>query len=380
MWGFSVGRVMSHFVSKVWRVLALCFAVVLSAPAQTMVSGTVGADRWDVRGGPARYLPDYSTPRPWSATSGWARLTVQHAADTEVGTLTLTGQGHMSQVTGNRVDRLDADLRLSDASGVRAGMLPYRVSWCRSYDNRSPWLSEPDAFCRFSGLNEVSQGAFGVQGYHSQLVGSWLIDSMAGVYRPMIDGQNDKLGPYVPVGPTVAHRAHGVSVNALHLDTGIQARAGWLRTSQDQDDTKPGGFQRQLRYDTLYLAAEGNVLPWLDVRGSFSAYLGDQVNGVNPFKFDGRSVTVEAIAEPAPGHSLAVGWSRYSNRTTYGLHTVNLQRLVVPTVSAAWRFDLPAGWWGVVQYTRTDDNLTSRTGAVTKRGGSAIGLRVARAF
>lgn len=369
-------------VSNGVRGMALFLAVMFCLPlsAQTMLSGTVGADRWAIQGGPARYLPDYSTPKAWSDLAGWARLTVQHVVDTDVGVLTVTGQGQMHQVTGNRLDRLDADLRIGEFSGVRGGMLPYRVSWCRTYDNRSPWMAEPDAFCRFSGLNEVSQGAFGVQGYHSAVAGNWLLDGMVGAYRPMIDGQNDKLGPYVPVGPTVSHQAAGASLNALHLPTGIQARAGWLRTSQDQDDDKPSGYQRRLRYDTLYLAAEGNVRPWLDLRASLSAYVGDQVNAVNPFKFDGRSVTLEAIAEPAPGHTLAFAWSRYVNRTTYSLQTVNLQRLRVPTVSAAWRFELPQGWYGVLQYTKTDDDLTSRTGVQTLRHGSAVGLRVAKAF
>lgn len=369
-------------VSKVLRGFALVFFALLAVPAwaQTVITGTVGADRWDINGGPARYLPDYSTPKEWTKMAGWARIQLQHTVDTDIGALTFTGQGQMHQVTGNRIDRLDADLRLSEASGVRAGMLPYRVSWCRTYDNRSPWLSEPDAFCRFSGLNEVSQGAFGVQAYHSEVMGGWLVDGMAGVYRPLVDGQNDKLGPYVPVGPNLSHTAHGASVNALHLATGIQARAGWLQTAQDQRDDTPNGYNRLFRYDTLYLAAEGNVTPWLDLRASLSAYVGDQINAVNPYKFDGRSATLEVIAEPAPGHTVAVGWSRYENKTTYTRHTVNLQRLVVPTLSVAWRFELPAGWWGVLQYTRTDDDLTNRTGVNTMRSGSAAGLRIAKAF
>lgn len=380
----------------VWRVLLgacllfwLCVASLVAscmpstAHAQDVTfTGTIGADAWHISGGPARYLPDYSTPEPWRSTSAWARGSVQTRLDTEAGPLTLTAQGQKHQVNGSRVDRLDADLRLTDASGVRVGVLPYRISWCRTYDNRSPWLAEPDAFCRFSGLNELATGAFGSQVYHSALLAGWLVDSMAGVYRPSVDGQVQGLGPYTSVGPTVLHTAHGASVNALHLASGIQTRAGWLRTRQTQDDTTgaKGAYQRRLEYDSYYLAAEGNVSPQLEVRASLAGYLGEQVNPANLYGWDGRSATLEAIYKPAPGHSLALGYSRYRNATDYAADTIHRQRLSVPSTSLAWRFDLPAGWWAVLQWTRTDDDYTSRKGVQTVRAGEAVGARIAKSF
>lgn len=387
---------MSRFVSNlsvraVWRImlaLSLGFwvgvaAIVASctaspAKAQTVTFGSAGLDVWDIHGGPARYLPDYSTTKPWRNASGWAKATVQHELKDTIAPIVLTAQGQTHQVNGTRVDRLDADVRLSEETGLRVGVLPYRISWCRTYDDNSPWMAEPDAFCRFAGLSEISQGAFGAQTYWSDIAGGWLIDAMAGIYRPTVDGQNDKLGPYVSVGPTVMHKAHGASVNALHLATGIQARAGWLRTRQHQDSSA-GSYQRSMAYDSYYLAAEGNVARSVDLRVSLAGYLGSQTNPASPYDWDGRSLTLEAIWKPVHGHSIALGVSRYSNRTTYPKDP-NLQNLIVPSTSLAWRFDLPAGWWGVVQATHTGDDYTTRTGANTQRAGTAIGARIARSF
>lgn len=361
----------------VWTLFAvLCIA---SGPAHaTTATGTVGVDAWDTPNQQVRYLPNYSTPNAWRSVGAWARGTVQHEHATDIGPLTLTAQARASQVEGTRVDRLDADLRLRPGAGVRLGVLPYRLAWCRTYDNRSPWLSEPDAFCRYSGLNEVAQGAFGAQAYASTLAAGWLIDGMAGVYRPQVDGQTQTLGPYKSVGPTVLHRAHGASVNALHLGTGIQARAAWLHTQQHQDSSA-GSYQRRLDYDTLYAALEGNLTHQLDLRASVSQYSGDQTNPALPYHWLGRSTTLEAIYRPAPGHSVALGLSEYVNRTTYA-KPPNGQIVRVPTKSLAWRFDLPDNWYGVAQITHSQDTATTRQGATTATSGQAFGLRLAKAF
>jgi len=374
----TVWRVLIAISLTFWAGVACLLATCLPAQAQTTVTGAVGADAWLVPSAQVRYLPNYSPPNEWLSVGAWVRGTLQHEQNTDIGALTLTAQAKASQVEGTRVDRLDADLRVLPGAGVRVGVLPYRLSWCRGYDTRSPWLSEPDVFCRFAGLNEVSEGAFGGQAYMSGIAGNWLLDGMAGVYRPMVDGQNDSLGPYKAVGPTVLHHAHGASLNALHLGTGIQARAAWLHTRQHQDSSA-GSYQRRLAYDTLYAALEGNVSQQVDLRASVSQYSGDQLNPANLYGWVGRSTTLEAIYRPAPGHSVALGVSEYVNRTTYA-KPPNGQIVRVPTASIAWRFDLPDQWHGMAQITHSQDTATTRQGASTSATGTAYGLRLAKSF
>jgi hypothetical protein len=356
--------------------LALLATLATPLRAQTVI--TTGVDAWHIGHGPARYLPDYAPTEPWKPVAAWGSISTQHRTDTAMGMLTLSLQARAHQVAGQRIDRLDADLRLTDATGLRLGVLPYRMSWCRTYDARSPWIAEPDAFCRFAGLNEISQGAFGTQAYTSTQTGGWLIDGMAGVYRPMIDGQNDKLGPYVSVGPTVLHHTRGISLNALHLATGLQLRAGWLQTLQHQN-SNAGSFQRRMDYDTRYLAAEANLTPATSVRASLSAYVGNQINPAQLYGWHGQSTSIELAHRPAPGHTLALGLSRYTNDTTY-VRAPHHQRLDVPSASVAWRADLPGGFYSVVQASHTEDDNRPRTGPATLRTGTAIGLRVGRIF
>lgn len=344
------------------------------ARADTTTSVTVGADYWGSPSEPARYLPGYASPRFKSLTP-WVRGQIQHRTDTDLGPITLTATGRTDPEHQGRIDRLDADLRMGQG-GVRVGILPYRLTWCRA--DGGPWMSEPDAFCRFSGLNEVAEGAFGVQAYRSTVAGGFLIDGMAGVYRPLVDGQNDKLGPFVAVGPTVKHQAHGASVNAIHLGTGIEARAGWIRTAQDQD-SDAGSYQRRMRYDSYYLGLQGNVTKQLDVRASLSGYVGDQINPALLLDWDGKSKTLELIYKPDSTQSIAAGLSRYTNVTTYA-KPPNGQKLQVDSLSIAWRKDWPMGFYTVLQASRSLDDATTRRGVRTERAGTAYGVRLAKVF
>lgn len=356
--------------------LALAFGTAMAtlARAETTTSITVGADAWHSPTDPARYLPGYSSPG-YKPVTPWVRGQLQHRTDTPIGPIALTLAGQTDPEHQGRISRLDVDLRIGPG-GVRVGMLPYRLSWCRA--DGGPWMSEPDAFCRFSGLKEISEGAFGLQAYRSDLIAGTLIDTMAGVYRPLIDGQNTKLGPFVPVGPTVHHHAHGISVNAVHLATGIEARAAWLRTRQNQDSST-GSYQRRLVYDSYYLAGQGHIAPRLDLRASLSGYVGDQTNPALPFGWDGRSKTLELIYKPASAQSIALGLSRYTNITTYAAPP-NGQRLQVDSLSAAWRRDWPRGISTTLQAIRSLDSATTRRLVLTEREGNALGLRLAKTF
>lgn len=345
-----------------------------AARADTTTSVAVGVDFWQSPSDPARYLPGYASP-DFKPVKPWVRAQIQHRIDTDIGIITLTATGQTDPENKGRVDRLDADIKLGHW-GVRAGILPYRVSWCRA--DGGPWIAEPDAFCRFSGLKEISEGAAGVQAYRSFVAGGFLVDGMTGLYRPMIDGQNERLGPYVSVGPTVKHQAHGASANAIHLATGIETRAGWLRTAQDQD-SDAGSYQRRLRYDSYYLSTQGNVSQRLDLRASLSGYVGHQINPALPYQWDGRSHTLELIYRPDGAQSIAAGLSRYTNVTTYSAPP-NGQRLQVDSISLAWRADWPMGVSTTVQATRSTDDSTTRRGVHTERQGNAYGLRVAKVF
>lgn len=352
----------------------------MSTAHATTATAIAGVDAWQTPTGQVRYLPNYSLPegKEWSAGSYWLKATVQHEISTDLAPITLTAQGQYNSLIGHRIDRLDASMRVTSNTGLRMGVLPYKTSWCRTYDANSPWMAEPDAFCRFHGLNEMAQGAFGAQAYTSGIAAGWLVDGMVGIYRPEVDGQDKGLGPYVKVGPNTLHKKVGASANALHLSTGIQTRLAWLNTLQNQK-SNAGGYERQLDYNTLYAAVEGNATKALALRLSLAAYVGNQNNPAFPYAWDGQSKTLEAIYKPAASHSIAFGLSRYTNITTYA-KAPNNQRLQVDSQSIAWRTDWPHGLHTVLQATRSTDDATTRAGVATARAGSAVGFRIAKTF
>jgi hypothetical protein len=357
---------------------ALCTALAAPTAQAIEVTGVIGVDAWHVPStSPARYAPNYSTAKDWRSTSAWASATARHTEQTSVGGITITATGRSHQLEGERIDRLDVGLLADNGLGVRVGILPYRVSWCNPL-GEGPWMLEPDAYCRFHGLREVAQGAFGAQAHATTIAGGWLIDGMAGAYRPNVDGQDDKLGPYVAVGPTVLHRKHGISANAMHLASGLQLRAGWLHTQQHQDSST-GGFQRQMAYAMGYLAADMPVATATTIRLSVNTNQGKQGNPAGPYQWRGQSTTVEAHHKPAPGHTIALAWSRYRNDTTYPA-APNGQFVDVPSWSIAWRTDWQNGWATTVQATQTQDTSATRRGVLTERSSAAFGLRTMRMF
>ena len=349
--------------------------LLVALPAFADNSVTVGMDSW-TNHDQARYLPSYSQ-NDWHQNN----LFIKANGSYQSGDARYSYAYRNDQVNGATLDRLDIDYRLADSTGVRVGVLPYRTSWCRTYEQNNPFIAEPDAFCRFSGLNEISRGAFGTQAYHSFIGESWIVDTMVGVYRPNVDGQNKTLGPYVPVGANTVHKAHGAAINALSLETGLNARFGWLNTEQIQVDQtgakKP--YDRRLTYDTYYFGLERGIIENLELRATVAAYIGDQNNPANLYHWDGQSKTIEAIYSLTQNQTLAFGLSEYVNKTTYGAEPLK-QRLIVKSQTIAWRINLPDNWHLTAQYLKTNDDYKTRSLIQTVRTGDTFGLQLAKTF
>ena len=335
----------------------------------------VGLDAWQVPQKQVRYMPNYNTANPWQSVGQF----VTAKGDWTYGKAKFSASGKMDSISGSSIDRLDVDYSFG-SYGVRAGIVPYRVSWCRTYDSNSPYIQEADAFCRSPILNEISRGAAGVQAYKSWLEGDYLLDSMVGYYDPLIDNQDKSLGPYKQVGPTVGSQKFGGSLNLMKLSTGTQVRISYLHSRLLQNDTSPTGFQRHLEYDTLYIATETTFYDKLQIRASWAAYLGEQINNRNLYEWTGTSSTLEGVYAITPQDSLAIAASYYDNITEYASKPGKLQSLNVPSYTAAWRHNFDDGYFGILQLTQSIDDYTLTTGANTTKEGVALGLRLGKVF
>lgn len=361
-----------------WIIAIVLVSLTLNQEAKADITLQTGIDYWKVPNEQVRYLPNYNTQEPWRKTEQWMKGIGSH----QVGRFKFTLAGKITSLNGSRIDRADVDYSFG-SWGLRAGVLPYRVSWCRTYDNSSPWISETDAFCRSPILNEISNGAAGLQTYRSDLWGGYLIDSLVGIYRPMIDDQDKSLGPYKKVGETVKHNKYGASINIMHLESGNQIRAAWLHTDLNQNDDRDGiahPYQRQLKYETYYLAGEAAIMPSLTARLSGAAYIGTQNNSYYPYQWNGTSVTLEGIYQATDRDTLALGVSRYTNDTNYDKVPNKTQTLVVPNISIAWRHNFEDGYFGIIQATKSKDDYTTVRDENTFREGSAVGVRLGKVF
>lgn len=355
----------------IFSVLMLAFIVDAHADNQIVV----GLDSWQVPDKQVRYMPNYNTANKWQSVSQF----VTAKGEWTYGKAKFSASGKMDSISGSSIDRLDIDYAFG-SYGVRAGIVPYRISWCRTYDADSPYIQEADAFCRSPVLNEISRGAAGVQAYKSWLEGDYLIDSMIGYYNPLIDNQDKSLGPYKAVGPTVESNKFGGSVNMMKLSTGTQVRLSYLHSTLKQNDTLSSGFQRHLEYDTLYIATESTWLERLQIRASWAAYLGNQLNIRNPYEWTGTSATIEGVYSVTPQDTIAVAASYYDNVTEYVTSKGKLQNLSVPSYTVAWRHRFDDGYFGILQLTQSTDDYTTLSQVNTYKEGVAFGLRLGKVF
>lgn len=337
----------------------------------------VGLDGWQVPDKQVRYLPNYNPANPWQSTSQF----ITAKGSFTYGQAKFSGSAKMDSVNGSSISRLDVDYNLG-AYGFRVGILPYRVSWCRTFDADSPWITEADAFCRSPILNEISRGAAGVQTYKSWLAGDYLIDGLVGYYQPMIDNQDHSLAAYKAVGRTVESDKYGVSVNVMQLSTGSQIRASWLHNwlVQNDDTGSRSAYQRRMDYDTYYLAGETTVKERLTVRLSIAAYVGDQTNPAYLYNWLGTSTTLEGLFAITPKDTLAGAVSNYTNDTKYAQTPNKVQTLKVPSYSLSWRHNFDEGYFGIVQATYSGDNYKLTNGTLTEKEGVAVGLRLGKVF
>jgi hypothetical protein len=368
-------RVFSLAVLGFFCFVFLMIAYVSVARAESQI--VVGLDGWQVPDKQVRYLPNYNPANPWQSTSQF----ITAKGSFTYGQAKFSGSAKMDSVSGSSISRLDVDYNLG-TYGFRIGVLPYRISWCRTFDADSPWITEADAFCRSPILNEISRGAAGLQAYKSWLKGDYLIDGLIGFYQPMIDNQDHSLAAYKAVGRTVESDKYGVSVNVMQLSTGSQIRASWLHNyiAQNDDTGSHTAYQRRMDYDTYYLAGETTVKESLTVRLSVAAYVGSQTNPYYPYDWLGTSTTLEGIYAITPKDTIAGAVSNYTNDTKYAQTPNKVQTLNVPSYSVAWRHNFDDGYFGVLQATQSVDDYTLTSGANTLKEGVAVGLRLGKVF
>lgn len=204
-------------------------------------------------------LPDFSPASDYQKTAAWATIFADYAPSNQ---LKLTVKALHNQAFGTRLDELSADYVLPNRVGFRAGVLDYKMSWCKDYEADNPWIQDPNQFCSSPENKNVAGAAPGVQIYGKHSVNGYLIQSLAGFYNAKAWGYSDLENgrrTFVKTQPTLANHKYGASINILNPLTATEYRISWLHSDiveSPEYPWSPGNNHSQQRNDTLYLAAQ----------------------------------------------------------------------------------------------------------------------------
>jgi hypothetical protein len=366
------------------RVLTKAVAfIILSTAPLIGLAGTrakVGVDYWKIKEPETqtRYFPNYAPTEPWKSTSAWIAVNSSDYLSPQV-SYSIQAQHH--EVDGVYVSRAYLDWRVSGLTGARVGVLPYRMSNCQQYGDKSVWIKETDALCKYPGLNEISQGSFGVQVYGSSVVKNWVVDYSIGAFAPKVDGQDTKLGPYKKVGETLSHDKVVASVSGVHLPSGVEIKAGVSFTDMSQRDDRPvaSPYTRHLKYTSWFLSGEGYLTSKWTVSVSGSGYIGEQLHPRSLYSFNATNLSAETSYRVTPRDRVSVGVGKYANITTYA-GSINKQVLEVPSTTVSWRHSFDKGMQLKVQYMEGSDDYLTRSLTRTYSKNRALGVQVSYSF
>lgn len=352
------------------RSLALFVSSLLSLNcAAAEVVGNIGVSHWsysNAQEAVPRYMPNYSYD-----SNVQNIYTINYGITQSFNRVNLAVELNADSLGEARVGRAELAYQFSKV-GASIGILPFRVSQCRKFDSNNIWIAEPDNFCRFNGLNEISSSAAGIQLWNSSYVNGYTVDYQIGYYKPTIDNQDKKLNVYLPIGENVLHNKYGFSVRASG-DTS-QFSFGFLRSHQEQESLTT--YARRLHYDTYYLGIEKSISDFT-FRATAAAYLGENVQVDMTY----RAVSRTAELSYKIGNKITTGCflAKYTNETLYvrGPETrfSGSQYLSVPSYGCTVRLDLDRHYL-IVQALHTNDDFRSVNNVYTNRSGDAIGIKL----
>lgn len=139
------------------------------------------------------------------------------------------------QAKGLRVDEAMVQHNISPSFGIRAGVVNYKTSWCRTYEPDNGWIREVETVCLTKSLSDVLGGAPGAQVFTSNTWGNYLVQNQIGIYRPLAFNYAPReFGNYTPSPNFQVDSNHklGFNINVLNLDKAFEARLSYIRANQ----------------------------------------------------------------------------------------------------------------------------------------------------
>lgn len=278
-------------------------------------------------------MPDGALRWPYRDISPWMTMQANYQVTPQLGVM---GKFQANQAFGGRIDELAINYAVSPLLGLRAGVVDYKLSWCKDYELNNAWIQDPNQFCSDILNKRMTAAGPGFQAYLNFPVGKYQVQTLAGVYSPKIfsydDMENGRNGNYLTYElPTQKNDKFGLALNVLDLSTGTEIRASWLYTGL-QLSVDPMLYPKTLgptdkqEDNTIYLAVEKPLTHKL----SASLYLTRSLKVVdtsyrlfNPNNYfietwtNLSGATAEVSYIPAPSHRLMFAFSKYEGIKRY---------------------------------------------------------------
>jgi len=331
-------------------------------------------------------LPDANTQWHYRPVSPWMRLTSNIRLNAN---LEANIKVRADQLMGAHVDIAHVDWSPSPYLGVRAGVVNFNTNWCRTYDVDSPWIAEPDAFCRRNDNMRINNAAPGLQAYTNTFWGEYQMQTIVGIYRPMLFSYDTKeFGfNYRKLRENFQYLSNqkvSAAVNFLHLQTGSQWRLGVMRSAQaGQYSPRLTADDRARRnsIDNVYLGVDTYLRPSLRLRYSASRFASkDYYDELLVLQDRDKFDSLELIYEGTASNLLAWGWSKVHvaasvDDAAFNRKIDDYYKAIVSSQFLSWRHQWGKGIHSIVQWTHV---LQTNGYFGNRRSGSgdAVGVRL----
>jgi hypothetical protein len=303
------------------------------------------------------------------------------------------------QSQGLKINEASLEKEISPTLVFRLGVVDYKTSWCKTYEADNGWIQDIEAFCVTPQFRDVSGGAPGVQVVTNTQFHDYQIQTLAGLYNPLLLNYAPKeFGNVVPSPQysVTSNKKAGFNVNILDLTTSIETRISFLQAHQEAYSPEAHliGTTKQA-YDLWYLGLNIPTRnPNLSVRlthvpqsqkstcRSSVAQLASACNRNSTSQKHSSSAQVSYRHSTKNLFSFGISDTEIKNQSDF--FTPDLQvfthledqfYIKVQQASAAWRHDWNGGFFTVIQYIKAKQN-NGQLGIRNPSDGYAVGLRL----
>lgn len=178
-------------------------------------------------------LPNSHTKLSYRDISAWGRLIGNKQITNDI---SISAKIRGDQTVGLRADEAQIQKDISPSLIVRAGVVDYKTSWCRSYESTNGWIQEIEAICNTPQFRDVTGGAPGIQILTRQTwADRYAVQTQAGLYKPMfMNYAPQEFGNLIPSSKFQVKKNNklGLNFNGIDLTNGSEMRLSYIRSEQ----------------------------------------------------------------------------------------------------------------------------------------------------